>query len=98
MSSFRTQNLLIPEIDKAPDAVLDYEFDWAAWLVSDRIITATITATDGITVDRHIDSDTTVTVWLSGGLIGSVYEVTCHIVTEDEREDDRSFKVICKKT
>ena len=31
---------------KDPDAVLDYEFDWSAWLGTDTIATHTVTAAE----------------------------------------------------
>ena len=88
---------------KDPDAVLDYKFDWAAatngtgesdYLQSGETISDhTITATTGITVDSSsiTDSNTSVTVWLSGGTAGIDYSIVCHITTSAEREDDRTI-------
>lgn len=92
---------------KDPSAVLDYKFDWAAltngttggasdWLASgETISTRTITATTGITVDSSslTDTNTSVTVWLSGGTANTVYTVTCQIVTSAGRTDERSIIV-----
>lgn len=90
---------------KDPDAVLDYKFDWAAltnssgdsdWLESgETISTYTITAETGITVDSDskTDTDTSVTVWLSGGTAGADYEVACEIVTSSSRTDERTIKI-----
>lgn len=89
--------------NKDPDAVLEYKFDWAAltngsgqtdWLASGEIInTFTITAPSGITVDSSLktDSDTSITVWLSGGTAGEMYNIICHIVTDNSpaREEDK---------
>ncbi len=96
---------------KDPDAVLDYKFDWAAstngsgssdWLDTanaETISSHTITAETGLTVDSSsiTDSDTSVTVWLSGGTVGEKYSVTCHVVTSASREDDRTVTIIMRQ-
>jgi hypothetical protein len=76
---------------KDPDAVLDYQWDWAAWLAGDTISSHTITAAAGLTVDSSSHTATAVTAWLSGGAEGVAYPVTCHIVTAAGREDDRTL-------
>ena len=78
---------------KDPDAVLDYEWDWSAWLGTDTIASHTVTASAGLTVDSTEATDTAVTVWLSGGTVGQTYSVTCHVVTAAGREDDRTVTV-----
>lgn len=78
---------------KDPDAVLDYEFDWSAWLGTDTIATHTVTASAWLTVDSTEATTTTVTAWLSGGTDGASYAVTCHIVTAAGREDDRTATI-----
>jgi hypothetical protein len=90
---------------KDPDAVLDYKFDWAAstngsgdsdWLASGETISShTITKDSGITVDSSAETDTntSVTVWLSGGTAGVDYEVACKIVTSDNRTDERTIEI-----
>jgi hypothetical protein len=78
---------------KDPDAVLDYEFDWSAWLGTDTIATHTVTAAAGLTVDSTEATTTTVTAWLSGGSVGASYAVACHIVTAAGREDDRTVTI-----
>ena len=78
---------------KDPDAVLDYEWDWAAWLGADTIASHTVTAATGLTVDSSEATTTAVTAWLSGGSVGMSYAVTCHVVTAAGREDDRTVTV-----
>ena len=90
---------------KDPDAVLDYKFDWKAetnstgnsdWLISGETISShTITADTGITVDSssETDTDTSVTVWLSGGTDKVDYSVACEIVTSDGRTDERTATI-----
>lgn len=80
---------------KDSNEVLDYKFDFRAntnqsdtnlsdYLAAGETISSyTITEDTGITVDSDnlSDSDTSVTVWLSGGTTGIDYNVVCQIVT-----------------
>lgn len=82
------------QYEKDPDAVLDYGIDWADWVPSsDSIVSSSWSAPVGITVDSDSLNDTVCVVWLSGGTVGQIYEVTCHITTDDGREDDRSLLI-----
>lgn len=92
---------------KDPDAVLDYKFDFAGltngasdadsdWLESGETISShTVTVSAGLTKDSDsaTDTDTSVTVWLSGGTAGSDYECTCQVVTSNGRTDDRTISI-----
>lgn len=80
---------------KDPDAVLDFEVDWTAWLVDDETIqTSTFTAPVGITIDTNTHLDTVATVWLSGGTkLGAVYAVVNEITTTAGRTDDRTLYI-----
>ena len=97
---------------KDPDAVLDYPIVWADWLEDsgDTLVSHSITASRGITVDSSsinvgevtyegvtYPANTVVIVWLSGGKAGKKYTITCHIVTDGGREDDRSIVVKCQE-
>ncbi|MFJ3099735.1 phage fiber-tail adaptor protein [Streptomyces hydrogenans] len=35
----------------------------------------------------------TVTVWRSGGVLGTTYEVACHITTSQERTEERTIGI-----
>lgn len=80
---------------KDPEAVLDYSWDWSDYLeVGETILTFTVTpSTEELVVDSSSATDTTVTAWLSGGVDEQRTTVTCHIVTSQDREDDRSIYV-----
>jgi hypothetical protein len=91
---------------KDPDARLDYAFDWknppegkdAGWLEDGETIVSyqfTVAAGD-VEVDTDSEADGVVTVWLTGGTVGSA-QVTCHIVTSLGREDDRTMKITVKQ-
>lgn len=71
-----------------PDARLDCVWDWSKWLPDgDTIASHTVTPTVGVTVHSGSATATRVTAWLSATTSGSV---TCHIVTVQGREDDRT--------
>ena len=79
---------------KDPSAVLDWAFDWTAWLATGETITDhTITADTGITVDSSTELDGKVTVWLSGGTAGEWYEIACLITTSAGRTDERTISI-----
>lgn len=78
---------------KDPDAVLDYQADWSDWLGDDTISSSAWSSGEGISVDSSSSTDTTATVWLSGGVSGTNYEVVNHITTVDGREDDRTILI-----
>jgi hypothetical protein len=81
---------------KDPSAVLDYEFDWSAWLEEGEEIASseiTLTPAGELVLDRTVPLSSSVIAWLSAGVLGRTYRVACHIVTNDAREDDRSLFV-----
>lgn len=81
---------------KDPDAVLDYTWDWSAWLASGETITsADVTVPTGIVKNSDSHTTTTVTAWLSGGTDGTGYRVTCRVTTSQGRTDDRSITISC---
>jgi len=81
------------QFTKDPNAVLDYQVNWAAWLGADTISTSAWTVPAGLTKGAEANTTTTTTVWLSSGTAGSVYTVTNRIVTAGGRTEDRSFEI-----
>jgi hypothetical protein len=79
--------------------ILDYAYDFGPYLTAlgDTIVSATVTATTGITLapTGHPTTNTTTTViaWLAGGTLGEKYAVTFHIVTAAGRELDRTIRI-----
>lgn len=97
MDGFVTTGGGFPWIRKDPNADLDYQLDWSAWLKkagNDTLATVVWTIPAGLTKDSEAHTTTTATIWLSGGVVGTSYTVTCSITTANGREDDRSFNVI----
>ena len=80
-------------VDKDPNAVLDYQFDWSAWLLTDQISTSTWTVDTGLTVTTSSHTATKSTVWFSGGTVKRRYKAVNRIVTAGGRTDDRTLVV-----
>ena len=78
-------------IPKDPDATLDYGRDWSDWLNGDVITASQWTVPAGLTQETSSFTDTTTTVWLSGGTDGQTYTITNRIHTELGRTDERSM-------
>lgn len=92
-------------IVKDPDAVLDYVFDWTAWLdaVSDTIATKDVVVTSGalpassIAVNASSISGKAVVAWVSGGQAGETASLRCRITTTGGRTDDRTVYLRIKE-
>ena len=80
-----------------PDAVLDYTFDWSAWLYDgESIAQSEWSGPDGVTLDSTaLDTIATVRVTVTDeSLSGQVIELINHIVSTDGQEDDRTLKLL----
>ena len=82
---------------KDPDAVLDYNIDWATWLDGDTISTSVWTVPAGLTQDSSSHADGITTVFLSSGTDGTSYVVKNRIVTAGGRTDDRTISINVKQ-
>jgi hypothetical protein len=82
-----------PQIDKDPQATLDYPFDWSRWLaiVGDSIASVVWTLDAGIAKTAESFTSQTATVWISGGTVGLKYKVVCRITTTAGRIDERTI-------
>jgi hypothetical protein len=96
-------------VSQDPSAKKFYTFDWTDWLesgveIDDYTLSVSeftgdpsplVVAEDTIVNGEGGATNAGVTLQLSGGKLGKVYTVTCHIVTNEAaaQEDDRSFKV-----
>ena len=89
--------MAFPKFTKDPQAVLDYEIDWSDWLGADTIASSSWTVPSGLTEEDSSDTTTAATVWLSGGTAGTNYDVTCEIVTDGGRTDDRTITIQVKQ-
>jgi len=87
--------------DKDPDEVLDYLVDWSDRLTgSDTIDTSTWimpSAPDALLIkDSDTHNNTTTTIWLSGGTLGTKYTLTNRVVTDGGRTMDQSMIIAIK--
>jgi hypothetical protein len=85
-----------------PQARLDYYVDWSAWLADGETITTstwTVSNYDDTAPDISdtIDSDTAPGVWVTDTTLGDKLRLTCHIITSEGREDDRTLSLIVKQ-
>lgn len=78
---------------KDPSDVVDYMLDYSVWLASDTIDTSSWEVADGITREDDTNTDTTATVWLSGGAAGRRYVVTNTITTAGGRTKQQSINI-----
>lgn len=78
---------------KDPDSDLDYSIDWTQWLAGiDTISTSTWIAPAPL-VDHNSSYGTATTIiWLSGGILGEVYDVVNRITTTGSRTEDRTIQ------
>lgn len=84
-----------------PGADLDYGFDWTkrGYLQSDETITSsTWDVPEGVTKSREMISDdgTITAAFFAGGVDGTSYVITNHIVTSGGRTDARTITLVCK--
>lgn len=78
-------------LQRDSDAILDYTWDWALWLGTDTIASATVTG-NGCTIVSDTNTTTTVTAWISGGSVNTAPpSATCHITTTGGRQEDRTI-------
>lgn len=93
MSFWDTTNPAKPKGIKDPDAILDYPISFADWLsdISDTYASHEIIVTGGLVVDLATQSGGIITVWLSGGTLGTTATFTVRITTTGGRTEDRTF-------
>lgn len=85
-----------PEIEKDPNAVLDYAFDWTGWLavVGDTIADVLFIPDPALTLVSFSFDANTATAFISGGVVGDKLSLTCRITTNNTptpRVDDRTI-------
>lgn len=81
---------------KDPDAQLDYTIDWSSWLADsgdDSIVSSIWNVQSGIIAESDSSTETTATIWLSGGTLGKQYLVTNRITTNGGRINDRTVVI-----
>ena len=84
------------QLDKDPNATLDYSFDWGPYLTPllDTITSVAWVVTPGLTVVSQSNTDTTATAFVSGGVLDTDEILTCRVTTAGGRIDDRSVTLV----
>lgn len=88
--------MAIARFGKDPNATLDYTLDWSSWLTSPEIISNVSWIVPGdLTTAASSYTNTTATIFLSGGTLGQTYTVVCRVTTDSTpaRVADRSFEL-----
>lgn len=95
-----TENFVIDSrgratMNKDPNSVLDYSWDWTEWLAAtldgDTITSHTITVAGGLVVNSSSHDQHIVTAFLSAGTLGLRATATCRVVTVNGRTEDRTI-------
>ena len=84
------------EFEHAPNAKLDYGFDWTAWLASGETISTSSWTTDTLTSSSPQISTNVTSVFVEGGVVGTSYKIVNTITTSVGRIDSRTIRLSCK--
>jgi hypothetical protein len=84
---------------KTPDEIKDYSLDWSKDIGSDTIpnnasSTWSISPATAAVSASSVNSGTLTTVWISGGVIGQVYQIKNLIVTSAGRDLTKVFRLL----
>lgn len=76
---------------KDPGAKLDFGFQWSIWPDNDEIEESVWIVPDGLAQHDTSLSDRLAKIWLSGGVLGSVYPVINRVTTAGGRHEDKTI-------
>lgn len=79
---------------KGPADLLDYMIDWSTWIGDDTIAESDWDIDDGIKEESSEFTDTTATIWLSGGTAKVRYYLTNQIVTAAGRKKHKTVSLL----
>lgn len=86
------------EFDMAPLSVLDYGFTWTLWLAPTEVINSSNwVCSPQLTLTSQQISLGVTSVFVNGGVVGNIYQLTNTIVTNLGRTDSRTMLLSCKK-
>ena len=89
--------MILGTFTKQPADTTDYDLDYIDWLTAgDNVQSMVVTADAGITTS-HFVADPRVKIWVSGGMAGATYKVTCTMTSADGRIRQDEFKIRCKE-
>lgn len=80
--------------NKDPDEILDYQIDWSERLGTDIITTSIWILPGGITENSNSFTDTTATIWLSGGTDGARYDLVNRVTSSGGRTLEQTISLL----
>lgn len=85
------------EFEHAPNAKLDYGFDWTLWLeAGETIETSTWEVDPSLIQSSPVIQAGVTSVFVEGGVHGVSYKIKNTITTSNTRSDSRTIKLLCK--
>ena len=99
MSEFTHNGIDIPTAPQVqdPNDITDWGCDWTDWLKdSEVILTSVWTLPTGLTNTAETLTNTTTSVFISGGVIGTKYLISNRVTTAT-RTEDRAMYIICQE-
>ena len=99
MSKFVHDGIRIPLAPQVqdPNDITDWGCDWTDWLKdSEVILTSVWTLPTGLTNTAETLTNTTTSVFISGGVIGTKYLISNRVTTAT-RTEDRAMYIICQE-
>ena len=76
---------------KSPASIFDYTIDWTDELGGDTIVTSTWAVDTGLTQDSESETTTSTTIFVSGGVAGTVYQLTNTIASASRTYEQSIF-------
>jgi len=85
------------EISHAPEAILDYAFNWTEWLQQgETISTSTWVISPTLVLNNQQNVSGLTSVFVNGGDLNKVYYLTNTITTSTGRSDSRTIVLSCQ--
>ncbi|MCJ9428688.1 hypothetical protein [Kordiimonas marina] len=81
---------------KDPSSDVDYSIDWSAWLTDGETVTSaawSVAPATGLQIGTAIDGGALQGTYVSGGVAGDRYRLTCRGTTSAGRTADRSLTI-----
>ena len=98
--------MILKKYSKDPNSTIDFLFDFAGlrngsghedYLEFGETISSAVAISSSVDLAVNqtgvINNDTSVQVWVSGGVLGLLYTLTVRITTSANRIDDRSISI-----
>lgn len=82
---------------KDPDEILDFGIDWETALGEDTIVASTWDVPSGLMKESDTFDDTSTTIVLSGGVLGTSYNLTNYVTTAGGNYRERTVKLKMKE-